>query len=116
MFPNLYQRRNNFGNELSGGEQQLLAIGRALLTNPDLLVLDEATEGLAPLMRREVWRTIKVLRSMGQSILIIDKNVDVLNTLADRHYLLEKGHVVWTGSSAEFTSQRESLNEYLGLG
>lgn len=115
MFPNLLERQNNYGDQLSGGEQQLVAIGRALLTNPDLLVLDEATEGLAPLMRREVWNCIKNLRSVGQSILIIDKNVDVLSKLADRHYVVERGRVMWSGSSSAFQSQRNSLDVYLGV-
>lgn len=116
LFPNLAERQSNMGNEISGGEQQLLAIGRALLTNPDLLVLDEATEGLAPLMRDEVWGCIAHLRSLGQAILIIDKNVDILSDLADRIYVMERGRMVWSGSSADFRAERNALDPYLGVG
>lgn len=101
LFPRLAERQNQAGCQLSGGEQQMLAIGRALMTNPRLIVLDEATEGLAPLIRQEIWACLQGLREEGESILIIDKNVDALARLADRHFVLEKGRVVWTGSSEE---------------
>jgi len=115
LFPRLEERRHNMGNELSGGEQQLLAIGRALMTNPELLILDEATEGLAPLIRQEVWNCLDVLRRDGQSVLLIDKNIDVLERIADRHYVLEKGRIVWTGTSAQFSGSRAALEQYLGV-
>jgi branched-chain amino acid transport system ATP-binding protein len=100
LLPRLAERRSHLGNELSGGEQQMLAIGRALMTNPKLLILDEATEGLAPLIRAEIWQCIRLLRSEGQAILLVDKHLDALTKLADRHVVIEKGHVVWTGDSA----------------
>ncbi|MGZ8369377.1 MAG: ABC transporter ATP-binding protein, partial [Rhodoplanes sp.] len=100
LLPRLAERRGHLGNELSGGEQQMLAIGRALMTNPKLLILDEATEGLAPLIRAEIWQCIRLLRSDGQAILLVDKHLDALTKLADRHVVIEKGHVVWTGDSA----------------
>ena len=99
FFPRLKERRANRGNQLSGGEQQMLAIGRALMTNPRLTILDEATEGLAPLIREEIWSCLATLKAEGESILVIDKNVDALARIADRHVVLEKGQVVWTGSS-----------------
>lgn len=99
FFPRLKERRANRGNQLSGGEQQMLAIGRALMTNPRLTILDEATEGLAPLIREEIWSCLATLKAEGESILVIDKNVDALAKIADRHVVLEKGRVVWTGSS-----------------
>lgn len=99
LFPRLGERRGHMGNQLSGGEQQMLAIARALLTNPRLLVLDEATEGLAPLIRDEIWACLTHLKSAGESILIVDKNVDALTRFADRHVVIEKGHVVWTGDN-----------------
>jgi branched-chain amino acid transport system ATP-binding protein len=101
LFPALKARRGNFGTQLSGGEQQMLAIGRALMTNPKLLILDEATEGLAPLIRIEIWNCLKRLKAQRQAILVIDKNVDALAAFADRHVIIEKGRVVWTGTSAE---------------
>src|SRR5205085_5734573 len=101
LFPRLAERGRNMGNTLSGGEQQMLAIGRALMTNPRLLILDEATEGLAPLIRDEIWRCLELLRAAGQSILVIDKNVDALTRIADRHYIIERGCVVWAGDSKE---------------
>jgi branched-chain amino acid transport system ATP-binding protein len=104
LFPSLGRRLENMGNQLSGGEQQMLAVGRALMTNPRLLILDEATEGLAPLIRDEIWRCLAQLKAAGQSILVIDKNVAALARIADRHYILEKGHVVWSGGSAELTA------------
>ena len=100
FFPALQERRNHMGNELSGGEQQMLAIGRALMTNPKLLILDEATEGLAPKIRTEIWQCLKRLKQEGQAILIVDKHLEALLRFADRHVVIEKGHVVWTGTSA----------------
>jgi branched-chain amino acid transport system ATP-binding protein len=100
LFPGLKARRGHFGTQLSGGEQQMLAIGRALMTNPKLLILDEATEGLAPLIRLEIWNCLKRLKAQHQAILVIDKNVDALSAFADRHVIIEKGRVVWTGTSA----------------
>src|SRR5205814_5802769 len=101
LFPRLAERGRNMGNTLSGGEQQMLAIGRALMTNPRLIILDEATEGLAPLIRAEIWQCLGRLKAAGQSILVIDKNVEALLRIVDRHYLLERGKVVWAGSSRE---------------
>src|SRR5690606_6986443 len=101
LFPILRERAGQLGNTLSGGEQQMLAIGRALMTNPSLLILDEATEGLAPLIRDEIWRCLEQLKRAGQSILVIDKNLDALARIADRHFIMEKGRVIWTGSTAE---------------
>ena len=115
MFPRLRERRNHFGNQLSGGEQQMLAIGRALMTNPRLLVLDEATEGLAPLIRAEIWQCLTRLKAQGQSILLIDKNVEALIRIADRHYLIERGNVVWTGSSSELAAAPAVQHRYLGV-
>ncbi|MBN8940103.1 MAG: ABC transporter ATP-binding protein [Rhizobiales bacterium] len=113
FFPRLRERRRNMGNQLSGGEQQMLAIGRALMTNPKLLVLDEATEGLAPVIRAEIWACLKRLKQDGQSILVIDKNVDALVKLADRHLILEKGRIVWEGSSAAFVASPDLKDRYL---
>jgi branched-chain amino acid transport system ATP-binding protein len=101
LFPSLKARRDNYGTQLSGGEQQMLAVGRALMTNPKLLILDEATEGLAPLIRLEIWHCLRRLKAQGQAILVIDKNVDALAAFADRHVIIEKGRVVWTGTSAD---------------
>jgi branched-chain amino acid transport system ATP-binding protein len=115
LFPNLRQRKANFGNQLSGGEQQMLAIGRALMTNPRLLILDEATEGLAPLVRLEIYQSIERLKASGLSILIIDKDVKALTRVADRHYVLEKGRVVWSGSSAELAASADVQHKYLGV-
>ena len=115
MFPELEARRRNMGNLLSGGEQQMLAIGRALMTNPKLLVLDEATEGLAPLVRRRIWECLASLKAEGQAILVIDRNVADLARLADRHYIVEKGRIVWTGSSGELTAGRANLERWLGV-
>src|SRR5574341_438637 len=103
LFPNLAERRRHFGNQLSGGEQQMLAIGRALMTNPKLLILDEATEGLAPLVRGDIYASIGKLKAEGLSILIIDKDVKALSRVADRHYVLEKGRVAWSGTSSELS-------------
>ena len=113
LFPRLKERRGNLGTQLSGGEQQMLAIGRALMTNPKLLILDEATEGLAPLIRAEIWSCLKRLRSERQSILVIDKNVDALAGFADRHVIVEKGRSVWTGTSAELAADATLKDRYL---
>lgn len=113
LFPRLKERRSNLGTQLSGGEQQMLAIGRALMTNPKLLILDEATEGLAPLIRTEIWSCLKRLRGERQSILVIDKNVDALAGFADRHVIVEKGRSVWTGTSAELTADKTLKDRYL---
>ena len=115
LFGNLKNRQGNYGNQLSGGEQQMLAIGRALMTNPRLLILDEATEGLAPLVRGEIYASIGRLKSSGLSILIIDKDVRALSRVADRHYILEKGRVAWSGSSAELSASEEIQHRYLGV-
>ena len=103
------------GNQLSGGEQQMLAIGRALMTNPRLLILDEATEGLAPLIRAEIWQCLTRLKTSGQSILVIDKNVEALTRIADRHYLIERGRVVWSGTSRELAAAPDVQHRYLGI-
>lgn len=113
LFPRLAERMGHMGNQLSGGEQQMLAIGRALMTNPRLLVLDEATEGLAPLIRDEIWACLAQLKAVGESILIIDKNVDALTRIADRHVVIEKGQVVWTGSSDELRGTPEIKERFL---
>jgi branched-chain amino acid transport system ATP-binding protein len=115
FFPRLSERAGNMGNQLSGGEQQMLAIGRALMTNPKLLILDEATEGLAPLIRLEIWKCLDRLKSEGLSILVIDKNVAALTRLADRHYILEKGRIVWTGTSPELGADENLQHRYLGV-
>jgi branched-chain amino acid transport system ATP-binding protein len=115
MFPRLRERASNMGNQLSGGEQQMLAIGRALVTNPRLLVLDEATEGLAPLVREEIWQCLARLRQEGQTILVIDKYVERLIKLAYRHVILERGRVVWQGSSAALNADRALWARYLGV-
>jgi len=115
LFPQLRERQSNYGNQLSGGEQQMLAIGRALMTNPRLLILDEATEGLAPLIRQEIYRSIEQLKREGLAILAIDKDVRALCRVADRHYVLEKGRVVWSGSSAELVAKRDLQSRYLGV-
>ena len=115
LFPRLAERAHNMGNQLSGGEQQMLAIGRALVTNPRLLILDEATEGLAPRVREEIWACLARLREAGQTILVIDKYVERLLCLADRHIILEKGRVVWSGASAELNADRSLWTRYLGV-
>jgi branched-chain amino acid transport system ATP-binding protein len=115
LFPQLQERQRHFGNQLSGGEQQMLAIGRALMTNPRLLILDEATEGLAPLVRAEIYRSIGRLKCEGLSILLIDKDVAALARVADRHYVLEKGRVVWSGTTAQLTANAEVQHRYLGV-
>jgi len=115
MFPRLRERARNLGSNLSGGEQQMLAIGRALLTNPELLILDEATEGLAPLARAEIWKTLSQLKSSGLALIVIDKNIGPLLRLADRHYVMEKGRIVWQGSSDDLRAHPEVLHEYVGV-
>jgi branched-chain amino acid transport system ATP-binding protein len=115
FLPRLKERRTNRGNELSGGEQQMLAIGRALMTNPKLVILDEATEGLAPIIRQEIWSCLTALKAEGESILVIDKNVDALMRFADQHVILEKGHVVWSGSNADLAGDAAVKNRYLHL-
>jgi branched-chain amino acid transport system ATP-binding protein len=115
LFPNLKERQGHYGNQLSGGEQQMLAIARALMTNPRLLILDEATEGLAPLIRGEIYRSIERLKADGLSLLLIDKDVKALTRVADRHYVLEKGRVVWSGTSAALAAEAEVQHRYLGV-
>jgi branched-chain amino acid transport system ATP-binding protein len=115
LFPRLAERGANMGNQLSGGEQQMLAIGRALMTNPHLLILDEATEGLAPLIRGEIWNCLSMLKARGQSILVIDKNVEHLSRICDRHYIIERGRTVWSGTSGELTAAPELQHRYLGI-
>jgi branched-chain amino acid transport system ATP-binding protein len=113
MFPGLAERRHHKGNQLSGGEQQMLAIGRALMTNPRLIVLDEATEGLAPLIREDIWRCLRRIKDEGDAILVIDKNVDALTKLADRHIVMEKGRIAWAGTTQELIADSEVKNRYL---
>ena len=115
LFPRLAERSRNMGNQLSGGEQQMLAIGRALMTNPHLLILDEATEGLAPLIREDIWNCLGTLRAQGQSILIIDKYVQRLVQLADHHTLIERGKVVWAGNSKELSDNPDLWHRYIGV-
>jgi len=115
LFPRIAERLPSMGNLLSGGEQQMLAIGRALMTNPQLLILDEATEGLAPLIRDEIWRCLASLKAAGQAVLVIDKNVEAMCQIADRHYVIERGKVVRTGSSSELSVARELRHRYLGV-
>jgi branched-chain amino acid transport system ATP-binding protein len=115
LFPRLAERAGSMGNQLSGGEQQMLAIGRALMTNPRLLILDEATEGLAPLIRAEIWRCLARLKEGGLAILVIDKNVGALTRVADRHFLIERGRVVWSGASPELAASPDVQHRYLGV-
>jgi len=115
MFPQLAERAGHLGSQLSGGEQQMLAIGRALMTNPRMLILDEATEGLAPLVCTEIYRVIERLKASGLSILLIDKDLRALTRVADRHHVLEKGRVVWSGTSPELVADRELQHRYLGV-
>jgi branched-chain amino acid transport system ATP-binding protein len=115
LFPRLDERQSQMGATLSGGEQQMLAIGRALMTNPDLLILDEATEGLAPVIRGEIWRCIETLKARGQSILIVDKNIAVLERIADRHYVIEKGRTIWSGSSADLARDRNEVHRHVAF-
>ena len=115
LFPRLPNRIHHMGNQLSGGEQQMLAIGRALMTNPRLLILDEATEGLAPLIRVEIWKCLENLKAEGQSILVIDKSVDALTRIGDRHFIVERGRVVWQGTSDELRADESIQHRYLGV-
>jgi branched-chain amino acid transport system ATP-binding protein len=115
LFPRLAERGGNIGNQLSGGEQQMLAIGRALMTNPKLLILDEATEGLAPLIRDEIWRCLSMLKARGQSVLVIDKNIENLTRIADRHYIIERGRAVWSGTSEALIAEPDLQHRYLGV-
>lgn len=115
LFPILRNRRDQLGKSLSGGEQQMLAIGRALMTNPKLLILDEATEGLAPLIRDEIWRVLESLKEQGQSILLIDKNLEQLMRLVDQHFLMERGRIVWEGTSRELQQTPQLIRRYLGV-
>jgi branched-chain amino acid transport system ATP-binding protein len=115
LFPRLKERQTNMGNQLSGGEQQMLAIGRALMTNPHLLILDEATEGLAPLIREEIWQCLLALKGTGQTLLVIDKYVEKLIEIADRHTIIERGQVSWSGSSEELRRDPEIWHRYVGV-
>jgi branched-chain amino acid transport system ATP-binding protein len=115
LFPRLVERSSNMGVTLSGGEQQMLAIGRALMTNPKLLILDEATEGLAPLIREEIWNCLSMLKGRGQSVLVIDKNVANLSRIADRHYIIERGRTVWSGTSEQLIAEPDLQHRYLGI-
>ncbi|MGQ3028817.1 MAG: ABC transporter ATP-binding protein [Ferrovibrionaceae bacterium] len=115
LFPRLRERAGQMASTLSGGEQQMLAVGRALMTNPQLLILDEATEGLAPLIRAEIWRCVETLKAAGQAILIVDKNLAVLKRLADRHFIVEKGRTVWAGTSAELDQNPDIAHRYVGV-
>ena len=115
LFPRLRERERNLGSQLSGGEQQMLAIGRALMTNPRLLVLDEATEGLAPLVRAEIWRCLAALKQEGLTLIVIDKNIAPLARLADRHYIVEKGRIAWHGDSESLLAHPTLLHQYVGV-
>jgi branched-chain amino acid transport system ATP-binding protein len=115
LFPRLAERGGNMGNQLSGGEQQMLAIGRALMTNPKLLILDEATEGLAPLIREEIWNCLSMLKARGQSVLVIDKNVEHLSRVCNRHTIIERGRAVWSGTSAQLMAEPDLQHRYLGI-
>jgi branched-chain amino acid transport system ATP-binding protein len=115
LFPRLAERADNMGGTLSGGEQQMLAIGRALMTNPKLVILDEATEGLAPLIREEIWNCLSMLKARGQSVLVIDKNVGNLVRIADRHYIIERGRAVWSGTSEALIAEPDLQHRYLGI-
>ncbi|HLU19232.1 MAG TPA: ABC transporter ATP-binding protein [Pusillimonas sp.] len=115
LFPRLQERRSNMGNQLSGGEQQMLAIGRALMTNPRLLVLDEATEGLAPVVRAEIWKVLQRLKEQGLSMIVVDKNTKALLRLSDRNVILDKGVTVWRGTSPELSAQPELITRYVGV-
>ena len=114
-FPRLAERKSHLGFQLSGGEQQMLAIGRALMTNPELLILDEATEGLAPLIREEIWSMLDRLKQTGLSILLVDKNLDELSRISDQYYVIEKGKIVWSGASATFSADRAQVEHFLHL-
>jgi branched-chain amino acid transport system ATP-binding protein len=116
LFPRLAERASNFGNQLSGGEQQMLAIGRALMTNPELLILDEATEGLSPLVRREIWLALREIKAEGMAILVVDKNLAPLLELAEQHHIVEKGQVAWSGSSDALRADKAAQHRYLSAG
>jgi branched-chain amino acid transport system ATP-binding protein len=113
LFPRLQERKSHYGNQISGGEQQMLAIGRALLTQPAVLILDEATEGLAPLVRQEIWRTLGVLKESGQSALIVDRDLAALSSLAERFAVMEKGRIVFSGTGAQLESERGTIERYI---
>jgi branched-chain amino acid transport system ATP-binding protein len=113
LFPRLEERKHHFGSQISGGEQQMLAVGRALLTQPTILILDEATEGLAPLVRLEIWRTLGALKASGQSVLIVDRDLDALAKLVDRFAVMEKGRVALSGTRQELTSRRSEIERFL---
>jgi branched-chain amino acid transport system ATP-binding protein len=115
LFPRLDERQGQAGKTLSGGEQQMLAIGRALMTNPDLLILDEATEGLAPVIRAEIWHCLEAIKAEGQSILLVDKNITVLERLADRHHVIEKGRTIWAGTRADFVRERAEVHRHVSF-
>ncbi|HUT43225.1 MAG TPA: ATP-binding cassette domain-containing protein [Desulfobacterales bacterium] len=115
MFPKLAERKQSYGKTLSGGEQQMLAIGRALMTNGKLLIFDDATEGLAPMVCAEIWNCIEQLKETGQAIFIIDRNLEALMRIADRHYIMEKGRFVWSGDTAAFAAEPELRQRYLGV-
>ncbi len=115
IFPRLGERLDHYGNQLSGGEQQMLAVGRALMINPRLLILDEATEGLAPLIRKEIWRGLNILKNKGLAILIVDKNIEALLAIADHHYIMEKGSIAWHGTTEELRSSPHLRSRYLGV-
>ncbi len=115
IFPRLCDRLKHFGNQLSGGEQQMLAIARALMINPKLLILDEATEGLAPLVRQEIWRGLDILKNKGLAILVVDKNIKALMEIAERHYIMEKGKVVWSGKTTELKAMPQIQSRFLGV-
>lgn len=115
IFPRLKERLKHFGNQLSGGEQQMLAVGRALMINPRLLILDEATEGLAPLIREEIWKGLGILKQKGLAILVIDKNLEALFAIADHHYIMEKGSIVWSGKTSTLRDNEEIKRAYLGV-
>jgi branched-chain amino acid transport system ATP-binding protein len=115
IFPRLGERLKHFGNQISGGEQQMLAIGRALMTNPKLLILDEATEGLAPLLRNEIWKGLQILKAKGLAILVIDKNLESLMKIASYHYIIERGKVVWSGTTEDLRDSQKVKTRYLGV-
>ncbi len=115
LFPELATRQGSMGNLLSGGEQQMLAIGRALMTNPKLLILDEATEGLAPLVRQKIWAALNMIKGQDMSILVVDKNLKDLLKIADRNFVIERGRIVWSGTSDELRGDRDMLHRYLGV-
>lgn len=115
LFPRLAERLKHLGCQLSGGEQQMLAVGRALMTNPRLLILDEATEGLAPLIRMDIWRVLEILKDKGLAILVIDKHLDALLGIADRHYIMEKGEIVWSGTTEKLSNNKKLQSRYIGV-